>query len=314
MNLPQKTVWNKEILDSVQDWTISLSDLSNAIRKNLDSILQQEKTPIENLPFIDNFNTPPDEEMQERFNKVEEYITNTSSLRANYSWKDSLQESNGKKYLVIDTDNIYEVIEQKWPIYIGYNQIKQTYRVYKFLWDWFQENTHLPWELDKLEKTNIDWYYKVQEDKELGYYYIWENGVTKYLWGYEELKGIYKLWNAVFFKWYNWPKSDIVIYNGEKVVLLPGWYVQRMRSKNGKHMLYLIYNMWSPEVSSILFDLDMMEYILKDIDDVTFSDLDYDVYGVGNVADTIEYHTHTKRTWVVWYLLWSKKNTFTMLL
>lgn len=229
MSLSEKIVWNKEILDWVQDWTISLSDLSDAIRKKLDSIIQEEKVPLENLPFINSFDTPPDEEMQERFNKVEQYLTNTSSLRANYNWKDSVQESNGKRYLVIDKDNIYEVIEQKWPVYVVCNQVKQTYRVYKFFWDWFLENTHLLWELDKLEKTDIEWYYKVQEGKELGYYFIWEEGDTQYLWDYEELKYIYKFWNVVFFKWYNWPKSDIVIYNGEKIVLLPGWYVQRMK-------------------------------------------------------------------------------------
>lgn len=77
-------------------------------------------------------------------------------------------------------------------------------------------------------------------------------------------------------------------------------------------MLYLIYNMSSPDISSILFNIDSMEYILKDIDDVVFNEVDYDEYGVGNVADTIEYHTHTKRTWVAWYLLWSKRYTHTM--
>lgn len=113
---------NEDILRAIDNWIITLSEVTWAIKTKIDNTLVSD-IPLKALPLIKKYKTQPLPAETKRFRKVEEYINNIGSLRNN-SNKPTLQESNWKTYLVLWQDDIFEVIKQKWPIYIAYHPIK----------------------------------------------------------------------------------------------------------------------------------------------------------------------------------------------
>jgi len=303
----------QDILSSVEDWVLSLSELSSAIRNKLDKTLVWD-IPLESIPMIEEFKELPWKNEIKKFQKIEDYLNNISHLR-NESSKPILKESNWKTYLVLWQDDIFEVIEQKWPTYIAYHPVRQIYIVYNFVSEDSDENTILLWWLDSIDEMEIDWYYKVSSSHEevfiylnwifkekqiiieSSYYYIWENWETQDFWNFRRVWELQKHWNAVFFIWedisYN---RKIVIYNWDKIKPIPDWYENTRKSKSGRNLLHILYNFPGDNTISALFDLDKMEFIFEWANRFNFN-ISFPDDDVWTFEDEISWEFHEKREW-----------------
>lgn len=325
-NLPS----NEDIIYAVNKWVISLSELAWAIQNRLNNTLVWD-IPLEALPLISGFKTLPDEAEIKKFNEIEEYINNTSPLRKN-SNKPTLQESNWKKYLVLWQEDIFEVIKQKWTIYIAHHPIKDTHIVYKFLWEESNQNTSLLWWIDKIDETEIDGYYKVifwgkkpplrftdhrtwkvflldlwaqKEITKVSYFYIWENWETQYLWDFEQIWELKKHWNAVFFTWQNlYRKPEIVVHNWTQIKTIPYWYENARNSQSWRHLLHIIYTDTRKQYTSSLFDLDKMVFIFEYADEFD-PRMHFPKDNVWTFEDKISWAFHKPRKWFG-KVLWDK--------
>lgn len=322
-----KQISNSDILWAVESWIITLSELAWAVKTRLNNTLVWD-LPLEALPLIKKFKTPPHNAKTERFWVVEEYINNINQLRNN-SNKLTLQEINWITYLVLWQDDIFEVKKQKWPIYIAYHPIKDMYIVYKFLWEDSDQNTRLLWWLNRIDETEIGWYYftefaekkeplRLQDiqswivheldlwvDTEVGYYYIWENWETKYFWDFRRVWDLKKHWNAVFFSWkttdyYN----ELVIHNLDKVIEIPDWFENARKSKSGRNLLHILYNFpWNNSTNSLV-DLDQMEFIFEWANRFNFK-ISLPENDVWTFEDEISWEFHEKRKWMA-RIFWKK--------
>lgn len=327
---------NKDIIETIEKWTISLSEVIQAVNEKLNKTTYWE-VPLEalstiknikNLPTIVKMKAPATEQEIARLNEVEEFLKNTASFRNNKTLEQTLQESNWKKYLVLWDDNIFEIKEQRWNIYIAYDQVKQIYIIYKFVGEKSDKNTSLLWGLKNIEKTNIDWYYDIssskivmcsyawsevvpEERKESNYYYIWKWWDAKSFGDYKHVSDLQQFWNATFFKWAtsnNQIFNELVIHNWEEVKKIPNWHEFKFRSKNGKHLLYISYNLWNPHITTTpsLFDLDTMEFIFEKADEFKFDIKDWWEYNIWILWDNSSYTIYEKRKWLG-KILWDKK-------
>ncbi len=317
---------NKDIIKTVENWTITLSEAIQAINDKLNNTTVWE-VPLEALPTIEHLKTPANEQEIVRFNEVEEFLKNTASFRNDKALEQTLQELNWKKYLVLWDDNIFEIKEQRWDVYIAYHPIKQMYIIYKFVGENSGKNTSLSWWLDNIKKTNIDWYYNIsstktvmcsyawskavaEERKEYNYYYIWKWWDTKYFWDYKSVSDLKQFWNATFFKWAtsnNQVFNKLVVHNWDKIEKIPNWHEIKVKSESGKHLLYLIYNLWNlytPKTHS-LFDLDAMKYIFEKADEFNINIKDWED-GIWIIWNNSNYTTREERTWFG-KILWDKK-------
>lgn len=312
-------VSNKDILNSVENWVVSLSELTFAIKCKLNNTMLWD-VPIQALPTIKKMKSPSTKIEDQRFQLVEEYINNTVHLRNNLEI-DSLNESNWKKYLTVWGNDIFEIVEEKWTIYIAYHPIKKIYIVYKFLSEESDQNTILLWWLESIEKTNIEGYYKVtsqinMEDKNPwlilfrvsdrnSYYFIWNNWETQYFWDYNDVWTLKQYWGVVFFIWENyWYNKKIVIYDWTKIEKILAWYENFRKSKSGKNLLHVIYDYpWDNRTHS-LFDLDSMEFIFEWVDKFNF-EISFHENDVWTFEDKISWEFHESRKWLS-KILWKK--------
>lgn len=320
-----ESISKNDILEAAEDWVISLSELTLAIQDRLNNTLVWD-TPIKALPIIQKIKTPTTTKETDRLNEVETYLNNTADLRSN-SNKPTLQESNWVVYLALWEDNIFEVREQRWDVYIAYHPIKQMYIVYKFLWEDSDQNTSLLWWLNSIDKTNIDWYYKFNSSRniefsspwsvfwrsdvkkhETSYYFISENWETQSFWDYKSVSELKKHWKAVFFTWYtSWVEDDLlVIHNWDKVEKIPSWWNVTRKSVSWKNLLWIQYNLWNnnKDTKHTLIDLDNMNIIFEQADKFTFNVWDSE-NGVWTFEDEISWEFYEKRQWVA-KLLWKK--------
>ncbi|MDD5770602.1 MAG: hypothetical protein PHE25_06535, partial [Candidatus Gracilibacteria bacterium] len=196
---------------------------------------------------------------------------------------------NGKKYLILGDNDIFEVKEQRGDVYIAYHPIKQMYIIYKFTGENSGKNTSLLWGLNSIKSTNIDGYYNIsstkiemwsiaggkpqaEERKEYNYYYIGKGGDTKYFGDYKHVSDLQQFGNATFFKGStnsNQVFNELVIHNGEKVKKIPNGDEIKVKSESGKHLLYILYNLADTHIPTThtLFDLDTMEPIFEKADE-----------------------------------------------
>lgn len=324
-----KTVLPDDILKATENWTISLSLVTWAIRNKFDRILVWN-LPLTVLPTIKRLKTIPGEDEVKRFRSIEEYIWNTSSLR-NDSDKPSLQEVSWKRYLVLWKDDIFEITKQKWPIYIAYHPIKDTYIVYKFLWEDSDKNTMLVSWLDKINPTDIEWYYSVSSSREeistilawniemnnivpeWGYYYIWENWETQEFIGYNRLWELRKQWNAVFFDWQNADSSnELVIHGWNKVSKMSYWFAKAVVSQSSRNLLHVQHHNSPWAITHTLFDLDNMAFIFEWADRFDYNK-SFPKGGVWTYEDEIFWEFHEWRRWLA-KLLWKKRVKHSMVL
>lgn len=330
MNDSSNKLSQKDILRAIEDWVISLSELSSAIRDKLDKTLVWD-VPLESISMIEEFKELPWEKEIKKFQKVEGYLKDIVNLR-NESDKPTLKESNWKTYLVLWQDDIFEVIEHRWPIYIAYNPIKERYIVYKFLWEDSDQNTSLLVDIYSIEKTNIEWYYKVEfcekmepirfQDKftleifeisvwnEINiigkwYYFIWENWETQDFWYFRKVWDLNRHWNTVFFNWaLRNSRIYTVIHNWDIVREIPIWYGHTRKSESWRHLLHFLHNFpWNNSTNS-LFDLDNMRFIFERANRFIFN-ISFPENDVWTFENKISWEFHKKRQWLA-RLLWKK--------
>lgn len=323
MEKSAKSLSYQDIFETIESWVISLSQVAKEISENLNFTLVCD-IPLEALPLIQKYKTIPDEAEIDRFDEVENYLTNTSSLRNN-SQIQTLQESNWKTYLVFWKDDIFEVKSSKWPIYIAYHPIRQKYIVYKYFWQNSDENTSILWWLDKIEKTSVEWYYYVStstekiywysvspnEDEEeivteeVSYLYIWDNWESKHFWNYISVWYIYKYWNIIYFQWegtrYN---PELVLYNWEKTLTIPAWIRIIRKSKSGRNFLHMFYDSPLENTKYTLFDLDNFQFIFERADSFWFS-LSFPDNWVWIFDNEISWEFYEQRKWFL-KILWDK--------
>lgn len=257
------------------------------------------------------------------FQEIKNYLNNASNLRNNP--KSLLQKLNWETYLVLWEDDIFEVIKQRWDIYIAYHPIKQTYIVYKFLWEDSDQNTSLLSGLNSIKKTNVDGYYKVEYTRNLEfnkpwdvywisdaknhehtYYFIWENWETQDFWNYRNIWELRKHWNAVFFNWESyWHKKELIIHNWDKVEKIPAWHEIVRKSKSGRHLLYITYESnKGMNMTETLFDLDSMKIIFEQANRFWYK-ISFSEGNIWTYDNNIFWEHHEKREWVA-KLLWKK--------
>ena len=259
---------NEQILDSIQKWIITLWEVVKNNQKKLENTLLKD-VPNMAFPMIKKLRDIPNlnSKKHKRYLEIEEYFENTSSFRNNYSWKNRLDNNNWRQYLILGEDDILEVVEQKWDVYIAWHPVKQIYTVYKFLWEKFDQNTSLLWWLRSIKKTNIEWYYKISNTQNRKwYYFIWNQWDVTNFWNYRDIGDLQKHWKSVFFKWFKgWLDSDddIVVHNWDKVKRIPAWFENTRNSQSGRNLLYIMYNYGKPYSTYSLFDLDKMEFVFE---------------------------------------------------
>ncbi len=315
---------NKDIIETVEKWTISLSEVIKAVNEKLNKTTIWE-VHLKALPTIEKMKTPANKQEITRFNEVEEFLKNTANFRNDKALEQTLQELNWKKYLVLWDDDIFEIKEQRWDVYIAYHPIKQKYIIYKFAWENSDKNTSLLWGLDSIKTTDIDWYYNIsstkiemwsiawgtpqpEERKEFNYYYIWKWWDTKYFGDYKHVSDLKQFWNATFFKWAtsnNQGFNKLVVHNWEKVKKIQSWYENTRKSESGRNLLHIIYNIWSLNVTSSLFDLDTMEFVFEWANEFK-ADINFPENWVWTFWNDISYTFYEKRKWLG-KILWYKK-------
>lgn len=150
----------EQILTWVQDWTISLQEVVKAIKNRAWKItIPLTSVTSEHLKLANKLTNSTTDEQKNHALKINNFLIETAEFRNNFSWI-TIIEKNWVRYLIIDKDNIFEIQEQKWNVYIVCNPLTKKYIVYKYLWEWL-ENTVLLNHLDSIEKTKIEWFYKV---------------------------------------------------------------------------------------------------------------------------------------------------------
>lgn len=195
--------------------------------------------------------------------------------------------------------------------------------IYKFLWEDSDQNTCLLWWLNKVDETNIEWYYVVSSSHEqiyryfawslkekeiitkVGYHFIWENWENKNFWDFRKVWKLEKHWNAVFFSWESIDHGRvIVIHNWDKVKTILDWFKNTRKSKSWKHLLHIAYNFPSDFSTSSLFDLDTMEFIFEWANRFNFN-IHFPENDVWTFENEISWEFHEERKWLA-KLLWKK--------
>ncbi len=288
--------------------TISMHEVIVAAMKALNKKPIWE-VPKEALPTIEKLKTPATLAEIIRFMDVSDFLEETVSVRSVYkeTWADyavtfepydPLVEKNWKRYIVHNNEDVYEVIEQRWNIYIAYNPLTKKYIVYKYLWEW-KKNEFLVYWITNIEETEFDWYYFIKYNNwEVGYYYIWENWETTNLWEWDNVSKLNKFWNALCFESSYERRSSVIVHNWDKVEPIPFLALDYVTSINWRNFIITRVNeLWSVRYS--MFDVDKMEYVFKDV-----IDINYEVQNIEWVWEKLakmEYVTFEDRTW-----LWAK--------
>ncbi len=290
--------------DAVLDWTISLREAIWVTKWAIESAKIQ-RIFFHNIqkifPVLETIKRVPSKEEKERFSEVDWYLKNTASMKLNKERLPPLQESNWKLYL--DTwkgNEIFEVIEQRWKGNIVLNPVTKLYSIYIcHYWNYFERM--LNW-ADKIEKTDIDWYYKISEWNSIWYYYIWEKVWFKNLWIYENmLQEIQQHWGAVFFQWIysEGHKPQTIIHNWSKVEnLYSNWNISKLTSQNWRHLLKIddrTNNLYA------LYNIEQAKFHFRNASsiDLTYTDSEW------TIENKIEYTFLKPREFL--QFLWKKK-------
>ncbi len=278
-----------ETLEVIKNWNtdISLTEIIQTIQDKLGNTLVKD-LPKEALDTIRKLKAEASEEEIKRFQKIEEYLQNISHLTTNPGIN-SLQEANWKTYLVLgkkennewdQESEIYEVIEQRWVVYIWYHPLKEKYVAYRYYWE--ESNICLLNWFYSFEETDIDWCYKLWATKKdkyyQSYYYIskdWEN--TRWLGYFNIVWDLEQVWNTILFRWRIKKDNEdlIVAYNPNtqnEPEHIPNWASLVKRSKSGKNLLWVQYNFANDKEKTkhTLYDLDNMQFVFKKADEFEF--------------------------------------------
>ncbi len=314
-NIP--AVSNEKIYQAVCEWEITLSEIFNDSITKIDKTLNQD-IPYEALPMISKLKEPLKEfkfpiigdeiryigtmaalerknkKETQRLSEVEIYLKDTSQMEESSNIPKIIIH-NSTKYFSNGHGKIYKVIEHKWNTCICYNPLNQAYSVHDIL-----DNRCLIANTKLIEKTKIEWYYKIDnKDWTHWYYFIWENWTTQYFWDLEITYSLKKYKETICIDWeYFWEKSLKIIKWDKSEVITNHYIPDHYISKGGKNLLYI-----NIQWKYSLFNLDEMKYIFKNATDCN---LWIEWWKIGSKI----YYSHK---WALWrYLFWPYENNTTI--
>ena len=207
----------------------------------------------------------PNEEKYSRIEEVSEYYKVKNNICESIHWP-IIIELEWKKYFK-NNEFLWEVKEEFWLTYIVYDILKQNYIVVSF--EWWEFDKHLLTNIDSIEKTDIDNWWKVKSLNRGWYYYISDEWKTKYMDGWNRFGQLYKHWNIVYFSLdldLEW--SSLIVSDWIDDKYLKRWHhAEEIQLSNWKNILFVkgsIVNINVSDQKSTVIDADLFEVILQE--------------------------------------------------
>lgn len=182
------------------------------------------------------------------------FSENIQKIPDNFKW---IFEIFWKEYIVFDKDNIFEIIEKKWDLYISYNPITSNYIVSNLeeviLWklnseiekidDKSKENNKKSEHIDYIINSNLEsiYFYKTPKLMNFKSFYLDNNWV---FFDYSDSQGKELVW--LFEKHSNsiisifWEKTIVkIINNGEVITKKFNWLWYVLETENWKKLFFI---------------------------------------------------------------------------